>query len=55
MVDVETKHGRVRVKVSEDGSFAPEYDDCRRLAMETGVPLKEILAEATLAFSKNPK
>jgi uncharacterized protein (TIGR00299 family) protein len=55
IVDVETKHGRVRVKVSEDGSFAPEYDDCRRLALETGVPLKEILAEATVAFSKNPK
>ena len=31
-VEVETPHGKVRMKVSGDGSFAPEYEDCRKLA-----------------------
>ncbi len=50
IVEVETPHGAVRVKVSDTGSFAPEYDDCRRLAQETGTPLKQILAEAHAAY-----
>ena len=53
IVEVETPHGKVRVKISEDGSFAPEYEDCRKLARESGAPLKEILAEANLAYLKN--
>ncbi len=52
-VEVATTHGKVRVKVSENGSFAPEYDDCRELARTTGTPLKEILAEAHLAYLKS--
>ena len=52
IVEVETSHGKVRVKVSAQGSYSPEYDDCRRLALETGAPLKEILAEANLAYVK---
>ena len=52
IVEVETPHGKVRVKVSDTGSFAPEYDDCRRLAQETGTPLKQILAEAHVAYTK---
>jgi uncharacterized protein (TIGR00299 family) protein len=49
-VEVQTPHGRVRVKVSEEGHFAPEYEDCRRLALETGVPLKLVLAAANYAY-----
>ena len=52
-VEVPTRGENVRIKVSEDGSFAPEYDDCRALAIKTGAPLKEILAEAQLAYLKN--
>jgi uncharacterized protein (TIGR00299 family) protein len=52
-LDVETPHGKVRIKIAENGSFAPEYEDCRKLARETGVPLKQILAEANLAYQKN--
>ena len=50
IVEVETPHGKVRVKVSDSGSFAPEYEDCRRLAAETGTPLQEILAAASHAY-----
>lgn len=54
-VEVETPHGRVRMKVSGEGSYAPEYEDCRKLALESGVPLKVILAEANYAYLKNSK
>jgi uncharacterized protein (TIGR00299 family) protein len=52
-LEVETPHGKVRIKIAGDGSYAPEYEDCRKLARETGVPLKQILAEANLAYQKN--
>lgn len=48
-VEVETAHGKVRIKVSETG-FAPEYDDCREIAERTGTPLKLVLAEASRAY-----
>jgi pyridinium-3,5-bisthiocarboxylic acid mononucleotide nickel chelatase len=54
-VDVATPHGTVRMKIAENGSFAPEYDDCRKLARESGVPLKQILAEANLAYLKKSR
>jgi hypothetical protein len=53
LVEVETPQGKVRVKVSAAGAFAPEYEDCRKLALETGVPLKEIIAAAGHAYLKN--
>jgi uncharacterized protein (TIGR00299 family) protein len=55
IAEVETAHGKVRIKVSENGSFAPEYEDCRRIARETGIPLKQILADASLAYMKNTR
>ena len=51
-VEVETPHGKVRIKVAES-SFAPEYEDCRALARATGVALKDIIAEANFAYLKN--
>ena len=48
--EVETGHGRVRIKFSETGSFAPEYEDCRRIAERQGVPLRDVISEATHAF-----
>ena len=50
IVEVRTPHGSVRVKVAADGSYAPEYEDCRKLALESGLPLKQILAEASQAY-----
>ena len=52
-VDVRTPHGSVRMKVSGEGSYAPEFEDCRRLARETGAPLKQIVAEANFEYLKN--
>lgn len=56
MVRVETPYGAVAVKVSRlDGrvlNAAPEFEDCRRLALESGAPLKQVLAAAAAAFQK---
>lgn len=54
-VEVETPHGKVRVKVSGEGAYAPEYEDCRRIAQESGVPLKHVMAEANFAYLKNSR
>jgi uncharacterized protein (DUF111 family) len=47
---VETRFGMVHVKVATlpDGSerATPEYEDCRRLAQEAGVPLMDVMEEA---------
>jgi uncharacterized protein (DUF111 family) len=51
-VEVETPYGKVRVKVSGHGSFAPEYDDCRAIAAATGTPFPEVLAAAQAAYLK---
>ena len=49
-VTVATQWGDVRVKVaSMDGevtNYAPEYEDCRRIAAERHVPLKSVMQEA---------
>jgi pyridinium-3,5-bisthiocarboxylic acid mononucleotide nickel chelatase len=56
MVRVETPYGAVAVKVSRlNGrvlNAAPEFEDCRRLALELNVPLKQIQAAASAAFQK---
>ncbi len=53
-VNVETPYGTVRVKVARRGgavmNVAPEYDDCRRLAAEKWVPLKEVILAAQTAY-----
>jgi pyridinium-3,5-bisthiocarboxylic acid mononucleotide nickel chelatase len=53
-VTVKTPHGDVRMKVARlNGHIlnaAPEFDDCRRVAEEHHVPLKQILSEAALAW-----
>jgi len=59
MVEVETPYGRVRGKVSAQGVFAPEYEDCKAIAQRTGRPLPRVLAAAQEAYlvrnSQNPK
>ncbi len=52
---VATPYGTVRVKTAlgnngEILNVGPEYEDCRKLAIEKGVPLKEIYNAALVAF-----
>ncbi len=43
--EVETKYGKVRVKVAGDVHYQPEYEDCRRIALEKGIPIQEVYKE----------
>jgi uncharacterized protein (DUF111 family) len=54
-VEVSTAHGVVRMKIAGDGAYAPEFEDCRRLALETGAPLKQIIAEANFEYLKSSR
>ncbi len=51
---VETEFGVVTIKISCLGpqavNFVPEFEDCRRLAMEKGVSLKEVQSAAIYAY-----
>jgi hypothetical protein len=51
--EVETRWGRVRVKVSRAGgdavTLSPEYDDCKRIAREHQVALRLVLEQAQAA------
>ena len=53
-VTVATRWGEVRMKLaSMNGSvtnYAPEYEDCRRIAAEHHVPLKAVLSEAVQKY-----
>ena len=53
--NVRTQWGEVRMKIaSMNGTvtnYAPEYEDCRRLAAEHRVPLKTVMQEASRAYA----
>ncbi|HLB90084.1 MAG TPA: nickel pincer cofactor biosynthesis protein LarC, partial [Terriglobales bacterium] len=53
-ITVATRWGDVRLKVASlNGTvtnYAPEYEDCRRIAMEHHVPLKSVMQEAVQAY-----
>jgi uncharacterized protein (TIGR00299 family) protein len=53
-VTVDTRWGKVRMKVaSMNGTitnYAPEYEDCRRIAAENHVPLKTVMQEAVQRY-----
>ena len=50
---IQTKHGPIHVKLArKDGriiNLTPEYEDCKRMALEKQVPLKQVLADVRLA------
>jgi pyridinium-3,5-bisthiocarboxylic acid mononucleotide nickel chelatase len=52
--NVRTPWGEVRIKIaSMNGSvtnYAPEYEDCRRIAAEHHVPLKTVMQEAARSY-----
>lgn len=54
VVTVKVTGGTVRMKVAEMGAgwekASPEYVDCKKLATQMGRPLKDVMAEAALAY-----
>jgi uncharacterized protein (TIGR00299 family) protein len=59
-VEVETQWGTVRIKVArwqagEIANAAPEYEDCRKIAKAHSIPLKQVMADAMLAFAAKTK
>ena len=56
---VSTRFGDIRIKVaSMNGtisSYAPEYEDCRRIAADQRVPLKQVMQEAMQAYLQRSK
>jgi uncharacterized protein (TIGR00299 family) protein len=53
-VSISTSFGDVRIKISRVNGrilhVAPEYDDCRKLAVEKNVPLQRVISEALRAY-----
>ncbi|MHB8155805.1 MAG: nickel pincer cofactor biosynthesis protein LarC [Desulfocucumaceae bacterium] len=57
VAEVDTPYGGVRVKyaLSPDGSVirvAPEYEDCKRIAGELSIPIREVYESALVAARK---
>jgi hypothetical protein len=57
--NVSTRYGEVRIKIASlNGAitnYAPEYEDCRRIAAEQRVPLKTVMQEAVQAYLRSEK
>jgi uncharacterized protein (TIGR00299 family) protein len=58
-VNVSTTYGSVRIKLSRSNGrilhVTPEYDDCRKLAVEKQVPLQEVIGEALRTYQAGEK
>jgi uncharacterized protein (TIGR00299 family) protein len=53
---VDTMYGTVRIKISKRDNevltMTPEYEDCRKIAEEKQIPLKQVMEEAKNVFSR---
>jgi len=58
-VNVSTSYGPVRIKLSRSNGHVlhvtPEYDDCRKLAVEKQVPLQHVISEALRTYQAGGK
>lgn len=58
-VSVSTTYGSVRIKLSRSNGHilhvTPEYDDCRKLAVEKQVPLQQVISEALRTYQASGK
>jgi pyridinium-3,5-bisthiocarboxylic acid mononucleotide nickel chelatase len=55
IIKVKTKYGEIAVKVSESAgirTITPEYEECKKLAKQKNIPLREVM-EAARAASSN--
>lgn len=55
-IHVQTQWGPVQMKIArwasgEVANVSPEYEDCRRIASQHGVPLKRVMQEAMLVYA----
>ncbi len=55
-LEVKTSLGRVRIKIArlpfgKIANASPEYEDCRKIAVEHAVPLKQVMEEAMQAYA----
>jgi len=57
--EIMTKHGSVRIKVSSQNgnvrSATPEYEDCKKIATEKKIPLKDVIEQAKCAYLQNER
>jgi pyridinium-3,5-bisthiocarboxylic acid mononucleotide nickel chelatase len=59
-VEAETAWGRVRIKVArwpsgEVANASPEYEVCRNIAHQHGIPLKQVMQEAMRAYAETDR
>jgi pyridinium-3,5-bisthiocarboxylic acid mononucleotide nickel chelatase len=57
---VDTPWGPVRMKIArwpsgEIANASPEYEDCRQLAVQHSIPLKQVMQEAARLFAATGK
>ncbi len=59
LVEIKTPLGKARVKIGfwkgKPITISPEYEDCKKIAEEKGLPLKEVQAEFRIKAKKNLK
>jgi pyridinium-3,5-bisthiocarboxylic acid mononucleotide nickel chelatase len=59
VITVTTAYGEVRVKVASVNGHVrhatPEYEDCRKLAVDKNVPLQRVISEALRVFEEKSK
>jgi hypothetical protein len=49
---------RIKIATLSDGTVAnaaPEFEDCKRLAQENNIPLKQVMQAALLAYEMNQR
>ena len=59
-VEAETAWGKVRIKVArwpsgEVANASPEYEVCRNIAHQHGIPLKQVMQEAMRAYAETDR
>ena len=57
--EIKTRFGKSHVKIAFDGKeilgINPEYEDCKKIAIKKGIPLKRVLEEIREAAGRNIK